>query len=56
MRVRAEEHYLGGGTCHEVAVSIDKMIHGEDIAHRPQPAVTVINQKMGIHEWSYKSE
>ncbi|MBR1218751.1 FAD-dependent oxidoreductase [Bradyrhizobium sp. U87765 SZCCT0131] len=41
---------------HEVAVSIDKMLHGEDPAHRPAPAVTVINQKMGIHEWSYKNE
>ena len=41
---------------HEVAVSIDKMLNGEDMAHRPLPAVTVINQKMGIHEWSYKSE
>jgi NADPH-dependent glutamate synthase beta subunit-like oxidoreductase len=41
---------------HEVAVSIDKMLNGEDITQRPLPAVTVINQKMGIHEWSYKSE
>jgi NADPH-dependent glutamate synthase beta subunit-like oxidoreductase len=41
---------------HEVAVSIDKMLHGENIAERPLPAVTVVNQKMGIHEWSYKSE
>ncbi|MGO4711633.1 FAD-dependent oxidoreductase [Bradyrhizobium sp. 2TAF24] len=41
---------------HEVAVSIDKMLHGEDPAHRPAPAVTVINQKMGIHEWSYNNE
>jgi NADPH-dependent glutamate synthase beta subunit-like oxidoreductase/ferredoxin len=41
---------------HEVAVSIDKMLHGEDITQRPLPAVTVVNQKMGIHEWSYKSE
>ncbi len=41
---------------HEVAVSIDKMLHGEPIAERPLPAVTVVNQKMGIHEWSYKSE
>ena len=31
-------------------------MHGGDINHRPLPAVTVINQKMGIHEWSYKSE
>ncbi|MGB3490056.1 MAG: FAD-dependent oxidoreductase [Xanthobacteraceae bacterium] len=41
---------------HEVAVSIDKMLHGENMAERPLPAVTVVNQKMGIHEWSYKSE
>lgn len=41
---------------HEVAVSIDKMLNGEDIAQRPLPAVTVVNQKMGIHEWSYKNE
>jgi NADPH-dependent glutamate synthase beta subunit-like oxidoreductase len=38
---------------HEAAVSIDKLCHAEDIAHRPQPAVSVISQKMGIHEWSY---
>jgi formate dehydrogenase (NADP+) beta subunit len=41
---------------HEAAVSIDKQLNGEDINHRPLPAVTVINQKMGIHEWSYKNE
>ncbi|MBN8977549.1 MAG: FAD-dependent oxidoreductase [Rhizobiales bacterium] len=41
---------------HEVAVSIDKMLHGENITERPLPAATVVNQKMGIHEWSYKSE
>jgi NADPH-dependent glutamate synthase beta subunit-like oxidoreductase len=41
---------------HEVAVSIDKMLNGEDISQRPLPAVTVVNQKMGIHEWSYKNE
>ncbi len=38
---------------HEAAVSIDKLCHGEDLAHRPQLAVDVISQKMGIHEWSY---
>jgi formate dehydrogenase beta subunit len=41
---------------HEAAVSIDKQLNGEDINHRPLPAVTVVNQKMGIHEWSYKNE
>jgi len=41
---------------HEAAVSIDKMLNGEDIADRPQPAVEVMSQKMGIHEWSYDNE
>jgi formate dehydrogenase (NADP+) beta subunit len=38
---------------HEAAVSIDKLLHGEDVRHRPSPAVDVVSQKMGIHEWSY---
>jgi len=41
---------------HEAAVSIDKLLNGEDIADRPQPAVTLVSQKMGIHEWSYDNE
>ena len=41
---------------HEAAVSIDKMLSGEDIADRPLPAVELISQKMGIHEWSYDNE
>jgi NADPH-dependent glutamate synthase beta subunit-like oxidoreductase len=41
---------------HEAAVSIDKMLNGEDITHRPLPAVEVMSQKMGIHEWSYDNE
>ncbi len=41
---------------HEAAVSIDKMLNGEDIADRPLPAVEMISQKMGIHEWSYDNE
>ncbi len=41
---------------HEAAVSIDKMLSGEDIADRPAPAVDIISQKMGIHEWSYDNQ
>src|SRR5499427_9082536 len=41
---------------HEAAVSIDKMLNGEDITDRPLPAVEMMSQKMGIHEWSYKNE
>jgi NADPH-dependent glutamate synthase beta subunit-like oxidoreductase len=41
---------------HSAAVSIDKFLHGEDVAQRPPPGVTVISQKMGIHEWSYDND
>jgi formate dehydrogenase beta subunit len=41
---------------HEAAVSIDKLLNGEDIANRLAPAVEVMSQKMGIHEWSYDNE
>ena len=41
---------------HEAAVSIDMMLSGEDIEVRPLPAVDVMSQKMGIHEWSYDNE
>ncbi len=41
---------------HEAAVSIDKMLSGEDIEDRPPPAVDLISQKMGIHEWSYSND
>ncbi len=41
---------------HEAAVSIDKMLSGEDVNDRPLPAVEVVSQKMGIHEWSYDNE
>ncbi len=38
---------------HEAAVSIDKLLSGEDTRERPLPAVEMLAQKMGIHEWSY---
>jgi NADPH-dependent glutamate synthase beta subunit-like oxidoreductase len=41
---------------HEAAASIDMMLRGEDIDIRPLPAVDVMSQKMGIHEWSYDNE
>jgi formate dehydrogenase (NADP+) beta subunit len=41
---------------HEAAVSIDKLCHGEPIDDRPLPAVEIVSQKMGIHEWSYDNE
>jgi NADPH-dependent glutamate synthase beta subunit-like oxidoreductase len=41
---------------HSAAVSIDMFLSGEDISVRPAPGVTVISQKMGIHEWSYDND
>ncbi|HSN00948.1 MAG TPA: FAD-dependent oxidoreductase [Rudaea sp.] len=41
---------------HDAAVSIDKMLSGEDIHERPEPGVSLISQKMGIHEWSYDND
>jgi len=41
---------------HEAAVSIHKLLIGEDPADRPAPGVTLVSQKMGIHEWSYDND
>ena len=41
---------------HDAAISIDKLLNGEDIAERPAPTVNLLSQKMGIHEWSYDNE
>ena len=38
---------------HDAAISIDKLLHGEDVRLRPAPTVNLMSQKMGIHEWSY---
>ncbi len=38
---------------HSAAISIDKLLHGEDTRERPDPMVQLDSQKMGIHEWSY---
>jgi NADPH-dependent glutamate synthase beta subunit-like oxidoreductase len=41
---------------HDAAISIDKLLHGEDIHERPSPIVNLSSQKMGIHEWSYDNQ
>src|SRR5262249_41391998 len=41
---------------HEAAISIHRLLNGEDVDERPAPAVTLMSQKMGIHEWSYDNE
>lgn len=41
---------------HEAAVSIDRLLHAEDISRRPPPTTNLMSQKMGIHEWSYDND
>jgi len=38
---------------HDAAISIHKMLVGENPEERPAPGVNIVSQKMGIHEWSY---
>ncbi|MGO8954051.1 MAG: FAD-dependent oxidoreductase [Rhodomicrobium sp.] len=41
---------------HEAAISIDLLCNGKDVSVRPEPAVRLTSQKMGIHEWSYDND
>ncbi len=41
---------------HDAAVSIDKLLNGEDVGERPPPMTNLLSQKMGIHEWSYDND
>ena len=41
---------------HEAAISIHKFCQGQDVSVRPDPGVTLVSQKMGIHEWSYDND
>jgi formate dehydrogenase (NADP+) beta subunit len=41
---------------HEAAISIHKFCQGEEVSARPAPGVTLVSQKMGIHEWSYDND
>ena len=38
---------------HQAAISIDLFCTGGDTSARPPPGVSLMSQKMGIHEWSY---
>jgi formate dehydrogenase beta subunit len=41
---------------HQAAISIDLHCQGDSVSKRPPPGVTLVSQKMGIHEWSYDSQ
>lgn len=40
---------------HQAAISIDLFCNGKDVTDRPAPMVNLLNQKMGLHEWSFDS-
>ena len=41
---------------HQAAISIHQFCQGTDVNDRPPPMVTLVSQKMGIHEWSYDND
>ncbi|MFP5383837.1 MAG: FAD-dependent oxidoreductase [Gammaproteobacteria bacterium] len=41
---------------HAAAISIDKLLNGDDVKERPQARMTLLSQKMGIHEWTFRNE
>ena len=41
---------------HDAAISIHKLLNGEDVKVRPAPDFSLVSQKMGIHEWSYDND
>ena len=41
---------------HQAAISIDLYCREQSLDQRPEPGVTLISQKMGIHEWSFKND
>ena len=41
---------------HQAAISIDLRCAGKSLYERPSPMVNLVNQKMGIHEWTYDSD
>ncbi len=41
---------------HDAALSIHRLLSGEDIGERLLPHVQIESQKLGIHEWAYDSE
>ena len=56
-RVRAEEHHLGGGAWPRGG-DLDRQAlprRGRRATGR-RPSVTLVSQKMGIHEWSYDND
>ncbi len=41
---------------HEAAISIARLLEGDNPSVRPPPTVNLLSQKMGIHEWTYDND
>tara|TARA_B100000614_G_C14560949_1_gene497179 strand:- start:1897 stop:3735 length:1839 start_codon:yes stop_codon:yes gene_type:complete len=41
---------------HQAAISIDSFCQEKNVRDRPAPNVTLVSQKMGMHEWSYHND
>lgn len=41
---------------HAAAISIDLFCQGKPVTERPAPRVSLSQQKMGLHEWTYDSQ
>ncbi|MFT3906560.1 MAG: FAD-dependent oxidoreductase [Steroidobacteraceae bacterium] len=41
---------------HQAAISIHRLLQGEDVSVRPARGVTLASRKMGMHEWSYAND
>jgi ferredoxin len=41
---------------HQAAISIHNHCQGIPLTERPKPGMTLVSQKMGIHEWSYSND
>ena len=41
---------------HQVAISLHRLLQGEDVNDRPVSTVQLASRKMGMHEWSYAND
>ncbi len=41
---------------HQAAISIHRLLQGDEVADRPGPAISLASRKMGMHEWAYKND
>ncbi|MEQ1869085.1 MAG: FAD-dependent oxidoreductase [Vicinamibacterales bacterium] len=40
---------------HQAAISVHKFCQGESVAERPEPGMTLLSTRMGLHQWAYSN-